>query len=68
MGKYNGHDIYGENLLRGHCEVHPHIAHNYPCPSCRNEDDEKQAQLDAYKQYCIEQQEQYDQEMRRNKP
>lgn len=28
------YDIYGENLRRGYCEVHPHISEEYPCSLC----------------------------------
>jgi cell division protein FtsB len=27
-------DIYGNNLKRGHCEIHPHVAEEYPCSQC----------------------------------
>jgi hypothetical protein len=27
-------DIYGNNLRRGHCEVHPHVHEEYPCSVC----------------------------------
>jgi len=27
-------DIYGGNLRRGHCEVHPHVNEEYPCSIC----------------------------------
>lgn len=27
-------DIYGNPLTRGHCEVHPHVAEEYPCFVC----------------------------------
>lgn len=27
-------DIYGNNLKRGNCEVHPHVAEEYPCSVC----------------------------------
>jgi len=29
-------DIYGNNLQRGHCEVHPNIAEEYPCSLCQS--------------------------------
>lgn len=34
MNKYNGYDIYGDRLLKGHCEVHPWVPEVYPCESC----------------------------------
>ena len=27
-------DIYGNNLPRGHCELHPHVAEEWPCFVC----------------------------------
>jgi len=27
-------DIYGDELERGFCEVHPHIKQEYPCSQC----------------------------------
>ena len=27
-------DIHGNSLRRGHCEVHPHVAEEYPCFVC----------------------------------
>lgn len=61
--RYNGYDIYGERLRVGYCSVHPNTPYEYPCPECRNEDDDRQGKWDAYKQYCIEQKEQHDSEM-----
>jgi len=31
------YDIYGNSLRRGHCEVHPDIAEEYPCSQCMAE-------------------------------
>ena len=28
------YDIYGNNLASGHCEVHPWVHCEYPCPVC----------------------------------
>jgi formate dehydrogenase assembly factor FdhD len=28
------YDIYGNNLRKGYCEVHPHVAQEYPCGLC----------------------------------
>jgi len=28
------YDIYGNNLARGHCEVHPWVGESYPCSLC----------------------------------
>lgn len=30
-------DIYGNNLRRGYCEVHPHVQQEYPCDICCRE-------------------------------
>ena len=35
-------DIYGNNLARGHCEVHPHVAEEYPCSLCMAESNRKE--------------------------
>jgi hypothetical protein len=44
-------DIYGNDLQNGHCEVHPWVAIEYPCPVCiennRKQNQERiQAQID----------------------
>lgn len=28
------YDIYGNDLRRGYCEVHPHVQQEYPCDLC----------------------------------
>lgn len=28
------HDIYGQNLRKGYCEVHPNVHEEYPCSLC----------------------------------
>lgn len=30
-------DIYGNKLEPGHCEVHPWVPIEYPCPTCVDE-------------------------------
>lgn len=60
---YNGYDIYGDRLRAGYCSVHPNNPYEYPCPECRNEEDDKQTQWDAYKQHCIEEKQVYDLEL-----
>jgi hypothetical protein len=30
-------DIYGNNLQRGHCEIHPYVHEEYPCSICLSE-------------------------------
>jgi hypothetical protein len=52
------YDIYGERLALGHCEVHPHVAIEYPCPQCELEiEQERRSREDAaaYDAYCEEQ-------------
>jgi hypothetical protein len=39
-------DIYGGRLLRGHCEVHPHVHEEYPCSVCLTESRQKQREHD----------------------
>ena len=36
------YDIYGCNLKRGHCEVHPDIAEEYPCSLCMERNQERE--------------------------
>ena len=36
-----GYDIYGQKLASGHCEVHPHIAEQYPCSLCYAESEQE---------------------------
>lgn len=36
-----GYDIYGNNLASGHCEVHPHVAEQYPCSLCYAESEQQ---------------------------
>jgi hypothetical protein len=38
-----GFDIYGNRLLPGHCEVHPHVHEEYPCSVCLSEAQRSQA-------------------------
>lgn len=40
-------DIYGNPLTQGHCEVHPHVAEEYPCFVCI--DDKRKHTLDRYR-------------------
>ena len=35
------YDIYGNNLKRGHCEVHPQVGEDYPCSLCYAEDNNR---------------------------
>lgn len=34
-------DIYGNNLRRGYCEVHPDVPQEYPCMYCMRDIDEE---------------------------
>lgn len=48
-------DIYGNNLKRGHCEVHSHIAEEYPCSVCMQESQLKKVASNAQlKQWELE--------------
>ena len=40
-------DIYGERLEPGHCEIHPWMACEYPCPICV-EKRKQSERIDAY--------------------
>lgn len=46
------YDIYGQSLERGHCEVHPWVPYEYPCPECmerqEREEHERQMELEYY--------------------
>ena len=59
------YDIYGNQLSRGHCEVHPYVHEEYPCSVCdmehRRHQEERhrhnemlQAQEAEYHKQCIE--------------
>lgn len=41
-------DIHGNPLRRGHCEVHPHVAEEYPCFICI--DDKRKYSIDRYRE------------------
>lgn len=44
-------DIYGNNLRRGHCEVHPNVHEEYPCALCCAEKQNYDAQQHAQSAY-----------------
>ena len=44
-------DIYGERLERGHCEVHPWVHEEYPCPVCYRENDKRKVDDRQAKEY-----------------
>lgn len=48
-------DIYGEPLERGHCEVHPWVHEEYPCPVCIGEHKSRKQQEQEYAKHCEEQ-------------
>jgi hypothetical protein len=48
-------DIYGGNLQRGHCEVHPHVHEEYPCSVCLSESRRKRDEQREYQRHCEEQ-------------
>lgn len=39
-------DIFGQRLLPGHCEVHPHIHDEYPCCMCLAHDRQRAQECD----------------------
>lgn len=58
------YDIYGNNLRRGHCEVHPHVHEEYPCSICcmensRNEERKEYERLER-QHYEAQEQEYYE--------
>lgn len=36
-------DIYGGDLLPGHCEAHPHVHEEYPCSICMMENQKRRS-------------------------
>ena len=44
-------DIYGNQLRRGHCEVHPNVHEEYPCSACMAESSVKEAERYAQSAY-----------------
>lgn len=54
-------DIYGNNLMSGHCEVHPFVHESYPCSICIREASEfhhlKIAEDQMYQEMAREQDE-----------
>ena len=44
-------DIYGEKLLPGHCEVHPWVHCEYPCPVCLSENEKSNQDKIAEQEY-----------------
>ena len=58
------YDIYGNNLRRGHCEVHPHVHEEYPCSLCFMENErhrqQKEAEDEQRRYYESQEQEYYE--------
>lgn len=46
------YDIHGNQLERGHCEVHPWVHQEYPCSVCLS-DNKKQEQQRPTQQECV---------------
>ena len=51
------YDIYGNPLQRGHCEVHPHVAEEYPCSVCMA-DKRQRDTIDRYEEAQVEEHQQ----------
>lgn len=49
------YDIFGNQLQKGHCEVHPHVHEEYPCSLCYSESSQRLQQ----KRYMDSQEQQY---------
>lgn len=41
------YDIYGNNLRRGYCEVHPNVPEEYPCSICLADSNRKHQDYQA---------------------
>ena len=52
-------DIYGQRLERGHCEVHPWVHSEYPCPVCLQDASNKRRQRDEHDRAMTEQYNEY---------
>lgn len=52
-------DIYGEQLARGHCEVHPWVHAEYPCPVCLGDSAKKRREMEEERRYHREMEEAY---------
>ena len=48
-------DIYGQNLRRGYCEVHPDVPEEYPCFYCRQDYENHRKQKEEYELAIAEQ-------------
>jgi microsomal dipeptidase-like Zn-dependent dipeptidase len=45
-------DIYGNNLKRGHCEVHHHVEEEYPCSQCVMESQHREVAQSSKNEAC----------------
>lgn len=45
------YDIYGNQLRRGYCEVHPNVHEEYPCSACTAESSVNEAERYAQQAY-----------------
>lgn len=52
-------DIYGQNLRRGYCEVHPDVPEEYPCFYCRQDYENHRKQKEEYELAIAEQENEY---------
>lgn len=52
-------DIYGKNLRRGYCEVHPDVPEEYPCFYCRQDYENHRKQKEEYELAMVEQENEY---------
>ena len=52
-------DIYGNDLARGHCEVHPYVHEEYPCSVCMMDNRRKQEEKRQMREMQAEQERQY---------
>ena len=56
-------DIYGENLAVGHCEVHPWVHAEYPCPVCLSDSNKRRSEKLEEERYYREMEAAYYAEM-----
>ena len=61
-------DIYGNNLERGHCEVHPHVHEEYPCSICYSESQQEEHDKAQREDYEKEQRDDYEKQQRPTPP
>jgi len=59
------YDIYGNNLKRGHCEVHPQVAEEYPCSLCYQQDESRNRDKQQYNDMGRQQEKEYYEGMER---